>query len=139
MGTDSTAAWSRSIEIRKLDEEQRLVFGWLSVAVDKDGNSVVDSQDDVIEPAELEKAAYDFVLNARGAGEMHEKLDGIGKLVESVVFTKEKRAALGIPDGVVPDGWLVGFKIDDGDVWAKVKDGTYRAFSIGGRGVREAV
>ncbi len=133
------ASWERTVEIRKLDHDRRLVFGWLSVAADERGEPVVDLQDDVIEEAELEKAAYDFVLCARGAGEMHERTEGIGRLVESVAFTVEKQRALGIPEGVLPVGWWVGFKIDDESVWQKVKSGVYTAFSIGGRAVREEV
>lgn len=132
-------AWSRPLEIRKTDEDQRLVFGYLSVAKDAQGNDIVDSQGDIIAPEDLEKAAYDFTLYSRQAGEMHERSVGVGQLVESMVFTKEKQAALGIPEGTLPEGWWVGFKIDDPAVWDKVKKGEYGAFSIGGRGVREPV
>lgn len=131
--------WKRDVEIRKTNDDQRLVFGWLSVAVDKAGKAIVDNQGDVIEPEDLEKAAYEFTLYARKAGEMHERTEGIGRLVESMVFTVEKQQALGIPEGTVPVGWWVGFKIDDDSTWSKVKSGEYRAFSIGGRGIREEV
>jgi hypothetical protein len=128
--------WSRDIEIRKTDDEQQVVFGWLSVAVDKDGQLVVDLQDDVITPSDLEKAAYNHVLYERHAGEMHKTI-GIGRIVESMVFTQEKQDLLGIPPGVLPQcAWWVGYKIDDPTVWKKVKDGTYRAWSIGGTGKR---
>lgn len=129
--------WTRPMEIRKQDDDRMLVFGWLSIATDKDGGVVVDSQGDIIPPEELEKAAYDYVLHARDAGEMHQRT-GIGRLVESMVFTKEKQEVLGIPTGVLPEhGWWIGFKIDDVDVWKKIKSGSYRAFSIGGKAKRE--
>lgn len=131
--------WSSPVDVKKIDDERQMVFGWFSVAVDKAGNPVVDSQGDVIESGDLEKAAYDFVLHARRAGEMHEQLDDVGRLVESVVFTAEKRAAMGIPDGVVPDAWWGGFKIDDSDAWKRVKARNYVDFSIGGTGSREQV
>lgn len=131
--------WDIPFEIAKTADDQRLVFGWLSVSQDEDGNTVIDSQGDMIEPEELEKAAYDYVLYARAAGEMHERIEGVGRLVESIVFTKEKQEALGIPPGLLPVGWWVGFKVDDPDVWQKIKSGEYRAFSIGGTGFREEV
>lgn len=121
-------------EIIEKKEDQRLVFGWASV-IEKDGETVVDSQGDTISEQELEKAFYDFVLNARAAGEMHVRKDA-GTLVECIVFTKEKQKALGIDLGQV--GAWVGFKLD-GNTFAKVKDGTYKMFSIGGTGVREDV
>lgn len=43
---------------------------------------------------------------------------------------------MGIPEGTVPTGWWIGFKVTDDDVWAKVKDGTYPMFSIEGEAVR---
>lgn len=112
-------------------EEERKVFGWASVVV-KNGQPVVDLQGDVISVEDIEKAAYDFVLNVRKAGEMHTNLSGIGRLCESYVCTPQKVAAGGpvSPDGSF--GWWAGFHIDSDEVWAKVKDGTYKAFSIGG-------
>ena len=73
-----------------------------------------------LEPEELESAAYQFVELYREGGEMHER-GGCAVLVESMVFTKEKQQALGIPDGTLPIGWWIGFKVTDEDVWSKVK------------------
>ncbi len=87
---------------------------------------------------ELERAAYLYVAEFGTAGEMHER-GGVGRLIESVVFTKEKAAAMGIPPEVLPEGWWVGFRIDDAEVWEKVKNGTYAMFSIEGTAVRETV
>jgi cation transport regulator ChaB len=125
-------------EIMKSDEDQRLVFGWASVVTDLDGNAVSDYQGDIIRPEELEKAAYAFVHDVRKAGEMHQRTEGVGQLVESVVLTKEKQAAIGIPEGSVPEGWWVGFKLAQ-DVFDKVKSGEYKMFSIGGSGVRREI
>lgn len=134
----SEESWEASVEISKVDDSQHLVFGWLSVANDESGNTIIDSHGDIITPDELEQAAYDFVLNSRQAGEMHDVI-GVGQLVESMVFTEEKQEALGIPPGILPVGWWVGFYIDDPDVWAKIQSGEYAAFSIGGLAVREEV
>jgi cation transport regulator ChaB len=123
--------------ICKTDAGQNLVFGWASV-IEKDGQPVVDLQGDVIRPAELEKSAYAFVHDVRVAGEMHKRI-GVGSLVESVVLTKEKQAAMGIPeDANIPVGWWIGMKVDP-EVFAKVKSGEYNAFSIGGLGKRKDI
>lgn len=136
----NTDTWQRDLAIEKVDEDRRLVFGWLSVALDKAGNPVVDSQDDVIFPEDLEKAAYEHVLWARKADAMHEQ-HAVGRLVESIVFTAEKQAALGLvakgDTGLaLPVGWWTGYRIDDDATWERVKSGELRAFSIGGRGRR---
>ena len=118
-------------------EDQRLVFGWANVSADVNGEMIVDAHKDKISPATLEKAAYDYVLNFRDAGQMHAG-GSVGRLVESFMVTPEKLKAMGLAGDALPVGLWVGFKIDDADVWGKVKDGTYPAFSIQGRAVRNA-
>ncbi len=126
------------LTVMKSDDERRLVFGWASIAVRVNGEVIEDYQDDVIDIEDLERAAYNFTAEFGTAGEMH-RHGGIGRLVESVVFTKEKAAALGIPPDILPEGWWVGFRIDDDEVWEKVKNGTYSMFSIGGYAQREVI
>ena len=96
---------------------------------------VEDWQGDIIEPEELERAAYDYVRLYRDGGEMHER-GGVAELVESVVFTEDKMRAMGIPESTLPVGWLIGFRVTDPDVWEKVRDGTYSMFSIEGEAER---
>lgn len=118
--------------IEKVADNQE-VFGWASI-IEVNGKPVEDSQGDVISESHLSKFAYDFVENCGLAGEMHRNTDGVGKMIESIVFTKEKQQVLGINLGRV--GWWVGFKINDSAVWKRIKNGEYKAFSIGGRGRR---
>lgn len=119
-------------------EDQRLCFGWANVALTADGAPVVDSHGDIIPAADLEKAAYNFNLTFRDAGQMHSG-GSVGRLVESFMATPEKLVHMGLAADALPVGLWVGFKIDDADVWAKVKDGTYPMFSIQGRAVRKPV
>jgi len=123
-------------KILKLNEDQNLVFGWASVAI-KDGTQIEDRQGDLIDADELEKAAYEFVLDFREADEMHDQVTK-GHLVESFVTTPDKLQALGLPEGSLPVGWWVGFQLDP-DAFQKVKAGQYRMFSIEGMAVREEV
>ncbi len=126
--------------IVKRDDDKFLVYGWASVANDKDGNPVIDSQGDVISIEELEKAAFDFVCFNGMGGEMHDPdRMGVSWLVESFVFTPQKLELLGLPKDALPQGWFVGFKVRDAETWQKVKNGDYKSFSIGVRAVREAV
>lgn len=125
-------------KIMKSDDEKMLAFGWASVSMRIDGEVIEDWQKDIVEPEELEKAAYEFVLLYREGGEMHER-GGAAVLIESVVFTEEKMQAMGIPVGTLPVGWWIGFKVLDEDVWEKVKDGTYPMFSIEGEAERVKV
>ena len=122
---------SRKVLISKSNDQENLVFGWANVAIRPDGKIPEDYQNDFTDPEVLERAAYQFVLNFRGSGEMHEG-DVKGHLVESMMFTKEKMEALNIPEGIVPEGWWVGFYIPDDEVFEKIKSGQYRMFSIEG-------
>lgn len=90
-------------KIIKSDDEKMLAFGWASVSMRVDGELIEDWQNDIVEPEELEKAAYDYVLLYREGGEMHER-GGAAILIESVVFTEEKMRVMGIPAGTLPVG-----------------------------------
>lgn len=125
-------------KIAKSDDDRHLAFGWANVSMRVGGEVIEDWQSDIIEPEELENAAYNFVEFYREGGEMHER-GGVAVLIESVVFTAEKMQAMGIPADTLPTGWWIGFKVLDEDVWEKVKDGTYPMFSIEGEAERVEV
>ena len=126
--------------IIKSGDDKKLVFGWASISFTADGEQLEDLQHDIIDPEDLEEAVYEYVLNFRDTGEEHRPhLRKKGKLVESCVFTLEKQKAMGLPEGILPVGWWIGFKIEDDEAWEKVKNGTYRMFSIEGRAQRVPV
>lgn len=133
--------FERSVELFKTDDEQHNVWGIFSASKVGD-DMVVDSQDDIIQPDELEKAAHNFVLSAtRQMGNKHNKMQ-VGQLIESFVLTPEKgefleKALRGIgadatikPDSTV---WFGGFHVDDQDTWDLIKSGEFQSFSIGGK------
>ena len=123
--------------IAKSDDEKMLAFGWANVSMRVDGELIEDWQGDIIEPEELEAAAYEYVRLYGDGGEMHER-GGVAVLIESVVFTEDKMAAMSIPVGTLPVGWWIGFKVTDKDVWEKIKNGTYSMLSIEGEAERVA-
>lgn len=124
-----------AVKVAKTADDKQLVFGWANVAKDANGKYPLDWDGDVTNPEDLEAAAYSFVLKHRATGEQHQG-DVKGQLVESIMFTKEKQEALGIPDGVLPEGWWVGFHIEDKEVFAKIKSGEYEMFSVQGDAYR---
>jgi len=109
-----------------------LVYAWASV-IEKNGEPVVDFQGDIIEEADLEKAAFDFMAEYRDVGDMHDEM-GVGTVVGSMVFTKELQKSLGIDLGQV--GWLVVLKVTNEEVKKKIADGEYPMLSIGGEAER---
>lgn len=124
--------------VQKSYEEQHLVFGWANVSARANGEKITDWQEDIIDIDELEKAVYRYVEFYGDGGELHER-GGVATMIESMVFTKEKLKALGLPEDALADGWWIGFHVTDESVWKKVKDGTYSMFSIEGEAIREEV
>ena len=135
---DGTWEKVEKARIVKLDSDRQHIFGWASVAVAKDGTLLEDFQGDVIDTSELEQAAYQFVLEARESGVMHQG-EAVGQMIESFMVTPEKLEALGLPQDALPQGWWVGFHLPDQATFAKVKAGDYAAFSIEGTAIREAL
>jgi hypothetical protein len=58
-------------------------------------------------------------------------------LIESVIFTPEKVAEMGLDPETFPKmGWWMGMKVNDEEQWELVKKGERKGFSIHGRGKR---
>lgn len=121
-----------SINFEKADTSGKTVAGWASVA-SVDGKPVTDYQGDIISIDELRKAAHKFVCDARVAKAMHAG-NQVGEVVESVIVDDDLAKALGITDG--KRGWWVRMQIHDPEIQKGVREGKYRAFSIGGKGRR---
>lgn len=127
------------VPISKMDDEQQIVFGWGSVTK-VDQQPFEDSQGDIIEDADLEKAVYDF-MQAPMHDEMHQRTVPTSKIVESFVATDEKLQAL-FPGEKIPvgkRGWWLGIRINDPELYKKHKNGTYTGFSITGFACRKEV
>ena len=123
-------------KVAKIDGLKQQVFGWASVAIAADGETVVDTHDHIIPPEELESAVYDFNLIYRDLDEKHTEAIQ-GALIESFVVTPEKLEKMGLAPDALPVGWWVGFWVPDPAVFAKVVSGQYSMFSIAGSAVME--
>ena len=125
--------------IAKAASAERLVFGFASVSVlSKSGALLTDLHGDEIDPVELEKAAYGFMLDFGQSGAMHVGSDN-GRVVESFVTSPEKLQAMGVPEEVaksIGTRWWVGVKLTDDATFAKVQSGEFKMFSIYGTATR---
>lgn len=120
--------FSKRVAIEKIDDEQHMVWGWAYLCKDEHGQQVVDHSGQIVELADIHKAAHQFMLDSRVGGQMHE--DRAGSVAESLVVTDAVAAELGMHTR--KRGWFIGFHVADEAAWLKVKDGTFQAFSIGG-------
>jgi|SRR5262245_7622692 len=134
-GVVGKAAWGYRLQITKLDDDQHLVFGWFSIAADKERRPVVDLQGDVIAPSDLFKTVSDFNQSSRRVSVMHSG-QVVGACEQSLVFTPEVQEALGLAVGQLPVGWFGVLKIYDDAVWQQVKSGALGGISVGGTGKR---
>lgn len=132
---DNDAQYSSSVKIIKMDDEQRVVWGWASVATE-DGNPVFDVHGDHIPMSELTRASVDFMENVRVGKSLHQ-----GEQTSSVIgclpLSQELAKALGIETN--REGLIMGFRVHDDATWSLIKSGELPALSIGGRGRKYAV
>lgn len=122
-------------EILKVDEDQRLVWGWAYVST-VNGEISKDHSGESIYPEVLVKAATDFMLDVRTAKAMHQG-SSVGEVVHSFPYTKELGKSLGVSSD--KEGWIICMKIHDDKIWTLVKSGKLSAFSIGGRANKESL
>jgi hypothetical protein len=113
--------------IFKADEERRLVYGVIAES------GMVDAQGDVMSGQTIEDMAHDFMMRFRRFDERHNWRQVEAWPVDSWVFREDVTLFGQLIKAV---SWAVGAKVFDDGIWQKVRSGEYRAFSIGGRGVR---
>lgn len=121
------------------DGDAVTVTGWAAVITHADGTPVIDYDGDLIPVAELEGAAHRALKRSSGAGrvgDMHDNL-GAADLVESMVLTAEKRAALGFGTG--PEGWAVTLRVNDPELAKQIRTGEKSELSIRGSAKRVPV
>ena len=123
------------------DESQHLLFGWAYVAKDKEGNQAIDHSGEFIKEenfSDLEAATYLFNIAYRDADIRHDCI-AKGQLVESIVMTKEKQEAMGIPEGVVPLGVWMGYFFEKDEDWNEISKMKNPMYSLYGSAVKEEV
>ena len=124
---------NEGMKILKIDEEQRIIYGWASVTT-YNGELVVDLQGDVIKTDTLHKSINEFMKSVR-VGKLNHSGEQVGQIVHSFPMSKEICEALGIQSD--KEGWITGYHVTDDTLWEKVKSGDYAEFSIGGRAQKQ--
>jgi len=97
----------------------------------------LDTQSDWISPAELRKAAWNFMEKSfmkkgHTVGNQH-KGEAEATVVESYITPVDMEV-----DGELwkQGSWVFSIKVDDESTWQEIEKGNLNAFSLGGRGVR---
>lgn len=117
------------VPILKADDEEQFILGPVLVPDQED------SQGDVVSREEIRNAAHRFLEHYNTLNLMHERPTTVA-VVESFIAPQD----LQLGGQIVRSGtWLLGAHVNDADVWAKVKSGHYRGFSIEGYAERVPV
>ena len=110
------------VDIVKADDDKQLVYG---VVLEPDG---VDAQNDTVSKAEIENAAHIYLKDSRTVGDSH-KEKAKASVVESYIAPVDfKLGGQEVKEGT----WVMVVRINDTDMWKKVRAGEYTGFSIGG-------
>lgn len=123
------------------DASNQCLFGWAYARTTKDGEQSIDHSGEFVKAEDfesLELAVYGYNLASREADTQHDMI-AKGYLIESVVFTKEKIKAMGIPEGIVPEAVWMGYFFPDEDVWKQIIEMPNPMFSIYGSAKKEIV
>jgi hypothetical protein len=118
-------------ELQKTDDERQVAYGVVYAP------GVIDSQGDFADAIEIESAAYRFMKAKRveQVDENHNFQAIDGAYVAESWLVKE-----GDPwFGFLPGAWAVGVKVDNADVWERLKKGELWGFSMAGQAEREEV
>lgn len=126
-----------ALDVVEKRDADHVVFGYSSIAIKRDGEPMIDLQGDLIDIEDLAEAVYAYVEESRQGGEMHAG-EATSTLIESMVFTPEKLAKMGIPPGTVPCGWWTGYRVSDA-TFARIQEGSRLMFSIEGQAIREPI
>ncbi len=113
--------------IFKADEERRLVYGVIAES------GMIDAQGDVMSARTIEDMAHDFMIRSRKFDDRHNWKQAAAVLVESWIVREDMKLFGQLVKAI---SWVIGVKVFDDVIWQKILSGIYKAFSIGGKGVR---
>jgi hypothetical protein len=118
------------------DDSQQLVYGVVL------SPGIIDSQGDVVDEQEIQKAAHDYLVASRASDVQHSEVTlGFGgrpvaDVVESYVAPRDMDVH---GKKVIKGAWVIGMHVNDPDVWRRVEKGELTGYSIGGSAIREPI
>ena len=122
-------------DILKVSEEDelRLVYGIVLRP------NVTDLQGHIYDEAEVRKAAHGYLIESRQHDNRHKELfkQSQVQLVESFIAPANMTLENGAE--ILKDDWVAVSHVDDDELWADIKKGNIRSFSIVGTGVVEEI
>lgn len=115
--TDVRERVSLSVRVRKVDNDERLVYGEVYLP------NTIDTHGEMMLPADLRKLAHAFIADCRKIDVMHDGVAIDAHPVESFI------AREGDPL-YVAQSWVLVTRINDDTVWQRVKAGELNGYSL---------
>jgi Putative phage serine protease XkdF len=118
------------------DQEQRIVSGPLMIAGlpiyrnDEDGEYYV-----IFDADNIKKAAFNYLRKGFSIAVNTEHVTDITGVYMVESFLIDSKRGLKTPDGfdTMPEGsWFGSFKVDNDEIWQKIKNGEFTGFSVEG-------
>lgn len=139
---EADGQWRARVSVTKADDSAMRIFGVAMTVADAEGNEIVDHDRNLVSPAEMAEAAFDWASNGGKSGVYHRPedpgfVDEAGYMIASAPLTAELRAAWGLPPG--PATWIVGIQITDREVWRRYQSGELAELSIRGEAFEEVL
>jgi hypothetical protein len=136
---------TQEVELKVIDEEQRIVVGYALIPDKEIPRRVKDKEFNIIfskDTVKLTSELYMKQLNLNNVTVDHAKKIEGASVIESWITEDEKHDKINLY-GLKPilGGWAVKMKIYNNEEWQSVKDGKYKGFSIEGKfdGVQEVL
>jgi len=128
---------SEEIELKVIDEDKRIVVGYALIPDKRIYRRVEDKEFNIFFTADTVKLASEMYmkqLNLNNVTVEHEKKVSDVGIIESWITEDSKFDKVNLY-GIKPivGGWAIMMKVNNDQEWAKVKDGSYRGFSIEGK------
>jgi hypothetical protein len=110
--------------------EKRLALLRVIVTRDEAGNEVVDEHGDVFDISDVEDAANRMMITGEGNGafEIAHKIPGLGHVVQSMTFSQDDWAAIGVTQPMA-EQWLVKVFVSDDAALEAIKQGRFPGVS----------
>ena len=127
-GASASPAVRKTVEIAKVNDEQRLLIGVVYAPDEPDAHG------EQMTAAEIQKAAHAFLKAARTASvdKQHDEQPVPGVAVVESYLTKADGEFDDEPAGT----WVVAVHVEDDETWEAVKKGDITGFSMGGVGTK---
>ena len=106
------------------DKEKQIVYGIVYEP------NIPDSQGDMADEEEIERAAHKFMADYRHLSYMHQVPETGAEIVESFIAPTDMQIS---HEKVRKGSWVLGVHVSRGDLWKEIKAGTITGFSMEGK------